>query len=166
MPSFDVVCEPDIQEIRNAVDQTKREVVTRYDLKDAGAEIEHIEDAKAGEGIRITARDEHAVEAVTDVLIGKLVKRSVDPRFFEKEDVEAAGGGRARRMMKLRKGITQELAKDVVRQIKDAKMKVQPQIRGDELRITGKSKDELQDAIRFIKGLDLDRPLSFSNFRD
>lgn len=166
MPSFDVVCEPDMQEIRNAVDQTRREVVTRYDLKDAGAEIELSEDAKAGEGVRMTARDEHAVEAVTDILIGKLVKRSVDPRFFEKGDVEAAGGGRARRMMKLRKGITQELAKEVVRRIKDAKMKVQPAIRGDELRVTGKSRDELQEAIRFIKDLDLDRPLAFTNFRD
>lgn len=166
MPSFDIVCEPDLQEIRNAVDQAKREVVTRYDLKDAGAEIEQIEDARAGEGIRIVARDEYAVEAITDLLIGKLVKRGVDPRFFEKPDVEAAGGGKARRMMKLRKGIPQALAKDVVKRIKDAKLKVQAAIRGEELRVTGKSKDELQEAIRFVKGLDLERPLTFTNFRD
>lgn len=166
MPSFDVVSQPDLQEIRNAVDQAAREVATRFDLKDAGAEIEFVEEKNVPQGIRIVSKNEYTTESVTDVVIGKLVKRSVDPRFFEREPVETAGGGRGRRLLRLRQGIEQALAKDIVKLIKDEKLKVQAQIRGDELRVTGKSRDDLQAVIRLLKGKNFDQPLNFVNMRD
>jgi len=166
MPSFDVVCEADIQEIKNAVDQAQRELRTRYDLKDSGAEIDVEAQGGTPQALNVLADSEQQAGAVADVLVGKLVKRKVDPRFFERGRPVTSPNGRVTIVLRLQQGIPQTLAKDLVKQIKALPVKVQPQIRGEELRISGKKRDDLQVVIRELTNLNLDRPLSFANFRD
>ena len=161
MPSFDVVSTVDMQEVANAVDQARREVGQRYDFKGSNTEIEQDE-----VGIKITSSDDYKVQAVVDVLQSKMVKRGVDLKFLEYEKVEPAAGGRARQVVKLSQGLDKEAAKEVVKLIKAEKLKVQPHIQDDQVRVTGKKRDDLQAVISLLKAADFRRPLQYLNMRD
>ena len=160
MPSFDVVSEVDIQEVRNAVDQAVRELGTRFDFKgvDAGFELND-------ERIQMHAQEEFQLGQMLDILRDKFTRRGVDVRVLEPGDIEAAGKQK-RQSFGLKQGIDRDAAKKIVKLIKDAKLKVQSQIQGDQVRVTGKKRDDLQQAIATLKEADLDMPLEFNNFRD
>ncbi len=160
MPSFDVVSEVDVQEVRNAVDQAVRELGTRFDFKgvDAGFELND-------ERIQMHAQEEFQLGQMLDILRDKFTRRGVDVRVLEPGDVEAAGKQK-RQSFGLKQGIDRDAAKKIVKLIKDAKLKVQSQIQGDQVRVTGKKRDDLQQAIATLKEADLDMPLDFNNFRD
>lgn len=161
MPSFDVVSQVDLQEVDNAVNQTRKEVTQRYDFKGSDTEIAH-----EGTEIRITSADEYKVKAVVEVLQGKAAKRQIPLKAFVYGTIEAAAGGRAKQTVTVQQGIAVEKARQLVKAIKDAKLKVQAQIQGEQVRVTGKVRDELQRAIQLLKQQDLDLPLQFTNFRD
>ena len=161
MPSFDVVSQVDLQEVDNAVNQARKEVAQRYDFKGSDTEIAH-----EGTEIRITSSDEYKVKAVVEVLQGKAAKRQIPLKAFVYGKIEAAAGGRARQTVTVQQGIAVEKAREIVKILKDAKLKVQAQIQGEQVRVTGKVRDELQRAIQLLKQQDLDLPLQFTNFRD
>ena len=161
MPSFDVVSEADMTEVRNAVDQANKEVSTRFDFKGSDARIEHKELE-----LTIYADDDFKVAQVREVLLGKLSKRNVDLRFLEKGKQERISGDKLKQINTIRKGVTGDLAKKIVRLIKDSKLKVQASIQGDAVRVTGAKRDTLQDVIALLKKEAADAPLSFNNFRD
>ena len=158
--SFDVVSDFDRQELVNAVDQVRREVGQRYDLKDSGTEIEIEETA-----LTITTASDMTLQAVADVLRQKATKRNLSLKIFDFQDAEAVGGNKVRQVVKLRKGLSQELAKKLSKQVRDNVKKVTVAIQGESLRITGKSKDDLQQAIQLLKNEDLEVPLQFENYR-
>ncbi len=160
MPSFDVISEVDFQEVRNAVDQATRELEKRFDFKgiDAAFELEE-------EAILISAPEEFQITQMEDILREKLIKRSVDTQALEPGDTEGAGKVKRRRYS-LRQGIDRDNAKLITKLIKDAKLKVQSQINGEKLRVTGKKRDDLQDVIQLLRGAELKIPLQFDNFRD
>ncbi len=161
MPSFDVVSTVDAQELRNAVDQTARELATRYDFRGTDASVE------LGEGtVTVEADTEGRLDAANDVLQSKLVRRGVDLRSLTASDPQAIGGGRVRTTWTVAEGIDKEAAKDLSKQIRDLGLKVQAQVQGDQLRVTGKKRDDLQQAIAAIKESDLDYEFEFTNFRD
>jgi uncharacterized protein YajQ (UPF0234 family) len=161
MPSFDVVSQVDLQEIDNAINQTRKEVAQRYDFKGSDTVIEH----EATE-IRITSSDDYKVKAVVEVLQGKAAKRQIPLKAFVYGKLEPAYGGRAKQVVTVQQGIATEKARQIVKAIKDAKLKVQAQIQADQVRVSGKSRDDLQQAIQLLKQQDLDLPLQFINFRD
>lgn len=161
MPSFDVVSEADMTEVRNAVDQANKEVSTRFDFKGSDARIEQKELE-----LTIYADDDFKVAQVREVLLGKLSKRNVDLRFLEKGKEERISGDKLKQINTIRKGVTGDLAKKIVRLIKDSKLKVQASIQGDTVRVTGAKRDTLQDVIALLKKEVADAPLSFNNFRD
>lgn len=158
--SFDVVSEVDFQEVRNAVNQAAKEVATRFDLKSARAEIEF-----EGEVIVVESSDEYTLGQVVDVLQTKLVRRGVDLKSLRPGKVEDASGGRARQRIEIQQGIPQETAKKMAAEIKKMKIKVQAAIQGDTVRVSGKSRDDLQEVMAHLKSLDLDVPLTFTNYR-
>ena len=160
MPSFDVVSEVDIQEVRNAVDQAVRELGTRFDFKsvDAGFKL-------ADESIQLHAEEEFQLGQMLDILRDKFNRRSIDVRVLDPGEVEASGKQK-RQAFALKQGIDRDAARKIVKLIKDAKLKVQSQIQGDQVRVTGKKRDDLQQAIAVLKEADLDMPLDFNNFRD
>lgn len=158
--SFDIVSNVDLQEVRNAVQQASREVATRYDLKKADARIE-----QEGEEIVLEAADEFNVGQAMEVLKSKLVRRGVDLKSCRFGKVEPASGGRARQRVSFQQGIPQETARKIVAEVKRRKLKVQVAIQGDQLRVSGKKRDDLQEVIAHLKSLDLDVPLSFTNYR-
>lgn len=160
MPSFDVVSEVDMHEVTNAVDQANREVGTRFDFKGVDARFERKED-----DITLIAEVEFQLQQMMDILRGKLAKRGVDFSCLEEKDPEIAGR-QARQMVKLRQGIDQPLAKQIIKLIKDSKIKVQAQIQGDQVRVTGKKRDELQEVIAMLRKAELELPLQFTNFRE
>lgn len=157
--SFDVVSEFDRQELVNAVDQTKREVSTRYDLKDTKTEIELAE-----EEITVNTASELTLNAVKDILTTKAVRRNLSLKIFDFGKMEEAAGGRVRQEIKLKKGLSTELAKEIGKLIRD-NSKAQSQIQGDAVRVTSKSKDELQQIMALLKGKDYPVPLQFTNYR-
>ena len=161
--SFDVVSEFDRQELVNAVDQVKRDVASRFDLKDSNSEIE----LEADKSITITTSDDMKLRNIYDILQTKLVKRNLNIRILDPQPIENALGGRIRRVYKLKKGLTQELAKKIVADIKDSKIKVQASIQGDQVRVSGKDKDNLQEVIKMLRGNEekYDYPLQFTNYR-
>jgi len=161
MPSFDVVCETDMQEMDNAVNQTHKEITTRYDFKGSKANI-----TLSDEGITIIGDDDYKLNTVTEILRAKLVRRNLDSKCLEYGEVEDASGSVKRQMLSIKQGISQELAKTVIKAIKQEKMKVQAVIQGDQIRISGKKRDDLQAVMALIKGMDTDRPVKFVNFRD
>lgn len=161
MPSFDVVSRIDLQEVDNALNQTRKEVAQRYDLKDSKTEI-----AWDQKEITITSADDFKVKAVVDVLQSKLVKRNVPIKNLEYGIVESALGGRARQKITVQQGIETEKAREIVKFIKGSGVKVQAQIMDDEVRVTGKKRDDLQDVIAKLRGADLGLALQFVNFRD
>lgn len=158
--SFDVVSQVDFQEVRNAVDQASREVTTRYDLKKAGAEM-----SIEGEEIVAEASDDYTLGQAIDVLHTKLVRRGIDLKSLRPGKVEPASGGRARQRIAFQNGIPIETAKRIAAEIKKQKMKVQAAIQGDTVRVSGKKRDDLQQAIALLKSLELDVPLTFTNYR-
>lgn len=161
--SFDVVSEFDKQELVNAVDQVKRDLTSRFDLKNSNSSI----DLEADKSITITTNDEMKLKNIYDILQTKLVKRGLSIKILDSQSVENALGGNVRQIFNLRKGLTQELAKKIVADIKDSKLKVQASIQGEQVRVTGKSKDDLQDVIKLLKSNEdkYDYPLQFTNYR-
>ncbi|HMB52921.1 MAG TPA: YajQ family cyclic di-GMP-binding protein [Thermoanaerobaculia bacterium] len=158
--SFDIVSSVDFQEVRNAVDQARREVTTRYDLKNANADV-----ILEGEEITVESSDDFTVSQALDVLQTKLVRRGVDLKSLRPEKVEPASGGRARQKIAFQDGIPIDTAKKIVAAIKKQKIKVQASIQGDSVRVSGKKRDDLQAVIAHLKTLDLDVPLTYKNYR-
>jgi len=161
MPSFDVVCETDMQEMDNAVNQTHKEITTRYDFKGSKASI-----TLNDEEITIIGDDDYKLNTVTEILRAKLVRRNLDSKCLEYGEAEDASGGAKRQILTIKQGVNQELAKTIVKAIKQEKMKVQTTIQGDQVRVSGKKRDDLQAVMALIKGMDADRPLKFVNFRE
>lgn len=161
MPSFDIVSELDFNEVANAIDQANREVGTRYDFKGSGAKVEKVEKT-----LVLHADSEFQLQQLTDIVYQKLAKRKVDVRAIDAGKVETVSGNKARQVLTLKTGIGQDLAKKIVRLIKDSKMKVQAAIQGDQVRVTGKKRDDLQAAIQLLRDADIEQPLQFENFRD
>ncbi len=161
MPSFDVVSELNFQEVDNALHAAVKEVGTRYDFKGSKATMKR-EEGK----ITLLAEDEYKLGQMLDLLTARLVKRGIDLKALELGKVEAAAGGMERQVCQLKVGLDTETAKRMVKFLKDAKHKVQASIQGDQLRVSGKSRDELQTVIAALRGQDFGLPLQFSNFRD
>ncbi|MBD3656701.1 MULTISPECIES: YajQ family cyclic di-GMP-binding protein [Gammaproteobacteria] len=160
MPSFDIVSEIDMHEVTNAVDQAKRELGNRWDFKNVEADIE-----LADGTITISAEQEFQLEQLMDMLRMTFAKRNIDSRALT-EDGESKSGKLVKQHLKLKQGIETDMAKKIVKMIKDAKMKVQAAIQGDKVRVTGKKRDDLQEAIALLREAELDLPLQFNNFRD
>ncbi len=158
--SFDVVSQFEEQELVNALDQTRREIQTRYDLKDTKTEVAHSKDT-----ITILTDSEMTLKSVRDVLETKAVKRGLSLKIFKYGKEEAASGSKVRQVVTLQQGISQELAKDINKQIRDSFPKVRPQIQGDAIRVIAKNRDDLQAVISFLKQKDLPVPLQFINYR-
>ncbi len=162
MPSFDIVSEVEKTEVKNAVEQTNKEVSTRFDFKGSDARVEQAELV-----LTVFADNEFQLGQVQDILNGKLTKRGVDIRSLDISDkIEKISGNKVKRSCTVKVGVETELAKKIVKLIKDSKMKVQASIQGDAVRVTGKSRDDLQSAIAFIKKSITDFPLQYQNFRD
>ena len=160
MPSFDVVSEVDLPEVRNAVDQATREVGTRFDFKGVDASFE-LDDAQ----ITLTAESEFQLEQMMDILKNKLVKRNVDIKTMKEEEI-VQSGKKAIQKVEIQQGIDADMARKLVKMIKDKKMKVQTAIQGEKLRVTGKKRDDLQEVIAMLREANLEIPLQYNNFRD
>lgn len=158
--SFDVVSDFDQQEMVNALDQTRREIGTRYDFKGVTAEIEQEKDQL----VLLTDSDMH-LKAILDVLQSKMHKRGIDLKVLDPQKPEQAARGNVRQVVKLRRGISDDLARDLNKKIRGNNPKSQVRIEGDKLRVSSKSKDELQSVIGFLRELELDVPLQFTNYR-
>ena len=161
MPSFDVISKINYQEFDNALANCLREIGNRYDFKGL-----HISIERKDKTITTTAPDKLKLKQVNELLQTHLVRRKVDPRVSEVKSSEGASGGSIRQVCELKEGISQENAKKVIADIKKLKLKIQIKIQGDELRVDGKKKDELQEAISVIKSIDIGLPIEFVNFRD
>jgi len=161
MPSFDIVCEVNEQEMDNAVNQVKKEIKTRYDFKHSQASIE-LDDGK----ITLVGDDANNLNTVAEILRTKMVRRKLEVNALEYGDIQAASGDTRRQLITVKQGVDKETAKKIVKQIKQEKMKVQASIQGDQVRVTGKKRDDLQAVMSLVRGMDIDRPLSFTNFRD
>lgn len=162
MPSFDIVMEPDMVEVRNAMDQSVKEIDTRFDFKGTNARAE-----LGDKEIILHGDSDFQLEQIQTVIIGKMAKRNVDVRFLDfSTKPEKAGGNMLKQSVPIKVGIETEQAKKIVRLIKDSKMKVQASIQGDAVRIQGKKRDDLQEAIALLKEKVKDLPLAFNNFRD
>jgi cyclic-di-GMP-binding protein len=158
--SFDVVSTVDLQEVRNAVSQAEKEIVNRYDLKKAAVDLR-----LEKEEMTMEAADEFSLDQALEVLKSKLVRRGVNLKSLRYGKVEPASHGRARQKITLQQGIPQETAKKLVAEIKSKKLKVQAAIQGDTVRVSGKNRDDLQEVIAALKEMDLDVPLTFTNYR-
>jgi len=164
MPSFDAVLEPNQVEIRNAVDQSSKEIGTRFDFKGTSARVEL---GDKGKEITLYGDSDFQIEQVTDILLAKLTKRGVDIRFLDRSaKVEKMGGDKVRQVIVVRSGVDSDTAKKIQQAIKGSKLKVQAAIQGDMVRVTGGKRDDLQAAIALLRSEIKDAPLSFSNFRD
>jgi cyclic-di-GMP-binding protein len=161
MPSFDIVSEVNQVEVNNAVDQTNKEVSTRFDFKGSDARVE-VKDKV----LTLHADDDFKLSQVTDILTGKLTKRTVDVRSLKYGDVEKVSGNKVKQTINVRTGVEQELSKKIVKILKDSKLKVQGSIQGDAVRVSSAKRDELQNAIALVKKSITDFPLQFNNFRD
>lgn len=160
MHSFDIVSKIDVQEVRNAIDQAGKEIGQRFDFKGSKSEI-RLED----KDIVIVSDDEYKLKSVLDILQSKFVKRGVPLKALGYGKIEPAAGGTVRQTLTLQEGIPQEAAKEIVKEIKNSKFKVQTQIQGDQVRVSGKNKDELQAAILLLKGRDFKINMQFTNYR-
>ena len=158
--SFDVVSDFDEQELRNALDQVRREVQQRYDFKGATVEL-----TQEKTQVVLVTNDEFRARAVKDLIESKAVRRGLSLKIFDWGTVEPAGGNKVREVIGLRRGLTDDLARKLVKQIRDEFPKVQPRIQGDAIRVAGKSKDELQRVITWLRGLDEAVPLQTENYR-
>ena len=161
MPSFDIVSQVNDVELRNALEQANKEITNRFDFKGSDARIEQAEHV-----LTLFADDNFKLGQVYDVLVGKLAKRGVDLRCLEKDKVEKMSGDKVKQALTVRTGVEQDLAKRIVKVIKDSKIKVQASIQGDAVRVSGAKKDALQEAIQLVRQSVTDFPLQFINFRD
>ena len=161
MPSFDIVSKTDLAEVENAIQGVVREIGTRFDFKGSKCSIERKEAL-----ITILADDDMKLRQMQELLRGYVVRRKLDASALDFKDPQKASGNSLRQEVAVKEGSDQTLAKRIVKEIKDSKLKVQVSIQGDELRVTGKKKDDLQDTIAFVRGLKIEQPLQFVNFRD
>ncbi|NLC23996.1 YajQ family cyclic di-GMP-binding protein [Oxalobacter vibrioformis] len=161
MPSFDVVSEANMVEVRNAIEQTNKEITTRFDFKGSDARVEQKE-----RELTAFADSEFQLNQVKDVLTGKMTRRNVDVRFLDEGKIEKMSGDKVKQVIKIRNGIESDAAKKIVKLVKDSKLKVQASIQGDSVRVTGAKRDDLQSAIAMLKKDVTDLPLEFNNFRD
>ena len=161
MPSFDVVSSPDIQEIDNAINNTKREVDNWFDFKNTNSTIERNDFS-----ITIETTDNTKLTQFNDILKNNIVRRKIDPKFIHLKSTETASGNRVRQFIDILNGISKEDSKKITNLVKSSKAKVQASINGDEVRITGKKRDDLQSMIELLKSSDIKIPLQFQNFRD
>lgn len=161
MPSFDIVSEVDKQEVRNAVDQVNKEISTRFDFKGSDARVEQTDLQ-----LTVFADDDFKLEQILDILRTKLTKRTVDVRCLDKGQIEKISGNKIKQQVTVKTGLDSELAKKIVRIIKDSKLKAQGSIQGETVRVTGAKKDVLQEAIQCVKKSVNDFPLQYQNFRD
>ncbi|GAB3543791.1 YajQ family cyclic di-GMP-binding protein [Noviherbaspirillum agri] len=161
MPSFDVVSEANMVEVKNAVDQSNKEISTRFDFKGSDARVEQKE-----RDLTAYADSEFQLNQVRDVLTGKMVKRNVDVRFLDLGKIEKIGGDKVKQVIKVKNGIDSDDAKKIVKIVKESKIKVQASIQGDAVRVTGAKRDDLQSTIALLRKEVTDLPLEFNNFRD
>jgi len=161
MPSFDIVNEVNKVELKNAIEQANKEIGTRFDFKGSDARVEQKELE-----LTLVADDDFKLRQVTDVLNGKLAKRGIDVRCLDLKNKEKIGGDKVKQVVNVKNGIESDLAKKIVRLIKDSKMKVQASIQGEAVRITGAKRDDLQAAIQLVKTSITEMPVQFQNFRD
>jgi cyclic-di-GMP-binding protein len=161
MPSFDIVSKIDMQEVDNAVNQAIKEIGQRYDFKGSKSEIVQEKDA-----LKILGDDDYKLKAVVDVLQSKIHKRNISIKALKYGKVEPASGGMVRQIISLQQGISKESGKEIIGLLKESKLKVQAQIQDDQVRVTGKNRDDLQEAIQLLKGKDLDIEMQFTNFRE
>ncbi|HEY3643974.1 MAG TPA: YajQ family cyclic di-GMP-binding protein [Gammaproteobacteria bacterium] len=161
MPSFDAVSKVDAAELTNAVDQASREISQRYDFKGSSAAIERSDDV-----LTIFADSEFQLKQVTDIIYAKAAKRGIDVASFDPQKIEAISGDKAKQVVKVKQGIEKELAKKMVKLVKDSGLKVQAAIQGDELRVSGKKRDDLQACMALFRGAKLEQPIQYTNFRD
>jgi len=163
MPSFDTVCEPNLPEVRNAVDNTAKEIGTRFDFKGTSAGIEFKEKEKE---ITLFGDADFQLQQVEDILRNKLTKRNIDVRFLDVGKAQKIGGDKVKQVITVKSGIPAEDAKKITRLIKDSKLKVQASIQGDAVRVTGAKRDDLQGVMALLRKDMGDLPISFDNFRD
>ncbi|HEY9379714.1 MAG TPA: YajQ family cyclic di-GMP-binding protein [Burkholderiales bacterium] len=161
MPSFDITSEVNKVELKNAIDQTNKEIGTRFDFKGSDARLELNELV-----LTIYADDDFKLQQVMDIFIGKCAKRNVDVRALDAKDIDKVSGNKVKQTVNIRNGIESDKAKQIVKLIKDSKMKVQASIQGEAVRISGAKRDDLQNAIALVKKAVSDLPLQFGNFRD
>jgi cyclic-di-GMP-binding protein len=161
MPSFDIVSETDLAEVDNAIQGVAREIGTRFDFKGSKCTVERKEQL-----ITLLADDDMKLRQMQELLRGYMVRRKLEASALEFKDPQTASGNTLRQEVTIKQGIDQTLAKRIVKEIKDSKLKVQVSIQGDELRVTGKKRDELQEAIAFVRAMKIDQPLQYQNFRD
>ncbi|HIG55121.1 MAG TPA: YajQ family cyclic di-GMP-binding protein [Candidatus Handelsmanbacteria bacterium] len=162
MPSFDIVNEVDLQEVDNAVNNTKKEVTTRYDFRDSKTEIDFNRKEKV---ISLQTKDEMMMQALYDVIISHFVRRKVDPKCLDFGEIEGTSQGHVKRVVRLQEGIEREIAQKIVKLIKGLKIKVQPAIQDDQVRVTGKKVDDLQAVMGMLKNEDMGIPLQFGNMK-
>lgn len=160
MPSFDIVSEVDQHEVNNAVDQANREIGARFDFKGSDAMIDYVEG-----NLKLEAQNEFQIDQMRDILEKKLAKRGIDLAALKPDKIEESGT-RARQKIEVRQGIDQDTGRKIVKLIKESKLKVQASIQGDQLRVTGKKRDDLQEAIALLRKSDTGLPLQYQNFRD
>ncbi len=161
MPSFDIVCEPDMVEVKNALEQANKEISTRFDFKGSDARVE-LKDQE----LTMYADDDFKLAQVKDVLLNKMTKRQVDVRFLKDGKKDKISGDKVKQVIEIQKGIQGDLAKKIVRIIKDSKIKVQASIQGDAVRVTGTKRDDLQNTMAMLRKDVSEAPLNFNNFRD
>lgn len=161
MPSFDIVSEVDASEVANAVQNVTREIGTRYDFKGSKSTVEAVDG-----GIKVFADDDLKLKQMHELVRGHLHKRGIEPGQLDYQKVEPAAGASVRQMIAVKEGIDRDMARNIVKAIKGSKMKVQVAIQGEELRVSGKKRDDLQAAIQFVKDMGLEQPVQFKNFRD
>ena len=161
MPSFDIVSKVDLQEVDNAVNQAVKEIGQRYDFKGSKSEV-----TREGDSIKVLADDDYKLKAVIDVLQSKFLKRGISIKALQYGKVEQASGGMVRQLITVQQGISKEKGKEIIAVIKESKIKVQAQIQDDQVRVSGKNRDDLQEAIALLKGKDLNVEMQFTNFRE
>ena len=161
MPSFDTVCEPNMVEVKNAVDTTAKEIATRFDFKGTSAAIE-LKDKE----ITLFGDADFQLTQIDEVLLNKMAKRGVDVRFLDKGDVQKMGGDKVKQVLKVRNGIATEDSKKIQKALKESKLKVQASIQGEAVRVTGAKRDDLQAAMSLLRKDITEIPISFNNFRD
>jgi cyclic-di-GMP-binding protein len=160
MPSFDVVSEVDLMEVKNAVDQAQKELANRFDFREAKAEI-----ILEKEEIKLSAINQFKIKALEEIVLGKLARRNVSLKNIERKDADISPLGHARQELKLKQGLETDIAKTICQAIRDTKIKVQTQIQDRQIRVTGKNRDDLQEVIAFLRGKEFPVALNYTNFR-
>jgi uncharacterized protein YajQ (UPF0234 family) len=160
MPSFDVVSEVDLMEVKNAVEQAQKELANRFDFREAKAEI-----ILEKEAIKLSAINQFKIQALEEIVLGKLARRNVSLKNIERKDADISPLGHARQELKLKQGLETDIAKTITTAIRDTKIKVQTQIQDRQIRVTGKNRDDLQEVIAFLRGKEFPVALNFTNFR-